>query len=249
MMSAMGVGCRLGGVRSATAGLVPALLAPRQRVPAAVSSRSLSRSHRPAGHLSGASHVKPRSREPSTRASATLGQIAVAGLTTGGLNLASDVLTQAITRNKSADGADATPYDPVRTLRMVAHGLFFYGPFQLFWYRGLEHFWPGRTVGNFAVKLTLNQVILGPIIISTLFAWNLWCQGRADEIAGKLKADFVKTLLGGWIFWVPAAAVNFYLIPVHFRVLYMSACGMLWAGFLSYVSEKSGPKEPVEKEK
>lgn len=258
MLSAMGAGCRLGGARSAAACLAPPSLAPRRPcAPAAARSlraapaRLLSRSHRPIGQLAGASASKPLLRERSraaTRARATLGQIAVAGLTTGGLNLASDVLTQAITRSKSADGAEATPYDPVRTLRMVAHGLFFYGPFQLFWYRGLEHFWPGRSVGNFAVKLTLNQIILGPIIISTLFAWNLWCQGRSEEIAGKLKADFVKTLLGGWIFWVPAAAVNFYLVPVHLRVLYMSACGMLWAGFLSYVSEKGGPKDPVDKE-
>lgn len=232
MRPAIELGRRLTGVRAAAVP-VPGL---RARVaPSAPTCGRPSQRHR-TGEAAGS----PSARSvpaPARAASSLAQQIAVAGITTGGLNLASDVLTQSITRK----GDDA--FDPARTLRMVSHGLFFYGPLQLFWYRWLEQMWPGRALQPFLIKLTLNQIILGPIIISTLFAWNFWLQGKGGEIWGKLQADFVKTLLGGWVFWVPAAAVNFTLIPVHFRVLYMSACGMLWAGFLSYVSEKKSKKE------
>ena len=40
----------------------------------------------------------------------------------------------------------------------------------------------------------------------------------------------------GWKFWVPASCVNFKLIPLHYQVLYMSACGLLWTAYLSYAS-------------
>ena len=40
----------------------------------------------------------------------------------------------------------------------------------------------------------------------------------------------------GWKFWVPASCINFWLVPLRYRVLYMSTCGLLWTGYLSYTS-------------
>lgn len=38
---------------------------------------------------------------------------------------------------------------------------------------------------------------------------------------------------------MPAASVNFVLIPLPQQVLYMSCCGVLWTGYLSYSSSLS----------
>jgi protein Mpv17 len=46
-------------------------------------------------------------------------------------------------------------------------------------------------------------------------------------------------LLAGWKFWVPAASLNFYAVPLKQQVLYMSCCGMLWTAYLSYISTVS----------
>lgn len=79
-------------------------------------------------------------------------------------------------------------------------------------------------------------------------------------------------MINGWRFWIPAATINFKLVPLQyqvrgrvpqsatnfvqaagftqpskpcvcaptlacpFQVLYMSTCGMLWTGYLSYQS-------------
>ena len=40
----------------------------------------------------------------------------------------------------------------------------------------------------------------------------------------------------GWKFWVPASVVNFWVVPLQYRVLWMSTCGLFWAGYLSYTS-------------
>ena len=42
--------------------------------------------------------------------------------------------------------------------------------------------------------------------------------------------------VAGWKFWVPAASVNFLVVPVQHQVLYMSACGVLWTAYLSHSS-------------
>lgn len=42
----------------------------------------------------------------------------------------------------------------------------------------------------------------------------------------------------GWKFWVPAASINFWLVPLRHQVLYMSTCSVLWTAYLSYSSNK-----------
>ena len=62
---------------------------------------------------------------------------------------------------------------------------------------------------------------------------------QAHKIQDKLSQDLVPTMVNGWKFWVPAASVNFYAIPLQWQVLYMSGCGVLWTAYLSFVSYNS----------
>ena len=79
-------------------------------------------------------------------------------------------------------------------------------------------------------------MVLGPIVSATVFAWTLAFQKKFDEFPDKMKRDWIPTIVSGWKFWVPASAVNFKFIPLQFQVLYMSTCGLLWTGFLSFSS-------------
>lgn len=119
---------------------------------------------------------------------------------------------------------------------MFSYGFMWYGPLQYYWYNLLDHVMPVKTTMNFAMKVLLNQVVLGPITVSSAFTWNLALQGKADEIPSKIARDMLPTMLNGWKFWVPAASINFYCIPVAYQVLYMSCCGVLWTAYVSYAS-------------
>lgn len=155
------------------------------------------------------------------------------GLTSGSLALAGDVFAQLLTSR----GKDDASYDMIRGARMFTFGLFFYGPYQYWWYRTLDRSFRARTVANFAAKVALNQLCLAPITISVAFAWNLALQRRLDELPAKLRSDFLPTMLNGWKFWVPAATFNFTMVPLQYQVLWMSTCGMIWTGYLSYRSD------------
>lgn len=154
-----------------------------------------------------------------------------AGIISGSLSLAGDLIAQFLTINNGN-----STYDASRALRMGSFGLVCYGPYQHYWYGALDKLFPARTISNFVAKVTLNQVCLAPIVITGVFAWNLGLQQKLEEFPAKLKKDFGSTLITGWKFWVPAATINFAFIPLQHQVLYMSLCGVIWTAFLSYSS-------------
>ena len=119
---------------------------------------------------------------------------------------------------------------------MAGFGLLFYGPYQHFWYPALDARFPGRSTPNFAAKVGLNQLALAPVVLTAVFAWNTVFTGNGAAFPGKLRADLVPTMVNGWKFWVPAASINFYAVPLQHQVLYMSVCGLLWTAYLSYTS-------------
>lgn len=65
--------------------------------------------------------------------------------------------------------------------------------------------------------MALNQLCLAPLTITVAFAWNLCLTGQAGRLPAKMRADFLRTMLTGWKFWVPAATVNFVAVPLEYQ--------------------------------
>lgn len=163
-----------------------------------------------------------------------------AAATSGTLSATGDAIAQGLVKwELSREGRPSPPFQLERTARMLGFGFLLYGPFQHWWYGALARTFPGRAVASFLPKVALNQVVLGPIVLVTAFAWNLGLQGRADALGGKLRRDLVPTMINGWKFWVPAACVNFWAVPLPFQVLYMSVCGVVWTAYISFASYNS----------
>jgi protein Mpv17 len=90
-----------------------------------------------------------------------------------------------------------------------------------------------------APQVALNQLMLGPVVVTAVFAWNLGWSRRLAEFPAKWRRDTLPTLRKGWAFWVPASSINFAFVPLQFQVLYMSACGIVWTTILSAASAKA----------
>eukprot|EP00899_Mesostigma_viride_P028479 jgi/Mesvir1/8816/Mv02717-RA.1 len=166
--------------------------------------------------------------------------------TVGALTLTGDTIGQTLERHKRAEAVkrgvlakSVDGHDFIRSLRMFSYGFIFYGPFSHVWYSALDKMFPKGDLAAFAAKVFLNQVILGPIVVAVVFGWNFVLQGKAKELPAKYQADFVKTTVRGWTFWVPASMINFGLVPLHMRVIYMSTCAIVWNTYLSLVSMKA----------
>ena len=210
---------------------------------------------------SGSGAVTFKGAAPSTGASQAPA-IFKAAYTCAGLGVVGDVLAQTITRNaakkarlakssaddakkkssaKSSAGDSPAPgYDLARTARQMAYNFVFYGPAQHFWYAALAAKFPTAAGASLAAnlppfvwKVFLNQAVLGPVVVATFFGWSMTLTGRADEYPAKMRSDAFPALKRGWAFWVPAASVNFALVPLKAQVLYMSCCSIVWNYILS----------------
>ncbi|KAF8072452.1 SYM1 [Scenedesmus sp. PABB004] len=160
-----------------------------------------------------------------------------AGLISGSLSAAGDLLAQFLTAHFAQSGGAAAPaYDAARTARMAGFGAAFYGPYQFYWYNLLDWLMPLRSTPNFLAKVTANQLLLAPVTLAVVFAWNLGLTGQGAAVPAKIQNDLVPAMVNGWKFWVPAASLNFCAVPLRHQVLYMSCCGMLWTAYLSYIS-------------
>lgn len=175
------------------------------------------------------------------KASATAAAAAAAASSSGGKKNAASV-------SYSAPAA-ATGYDFARTARQCAYNFVFYGPLQHFWYAALAVKFPmaagaslAANFSPFAIKVFLNQAVLGPIVVSTFFAWSMSLQGQMSAYFPKLERDLYPTLQRGWKFWIPAASVNFAVVPVRFQVLYMSCCSIVWNYILSQAAGMALPE-------
>ncbi len=170
------------------------------------------------------------SSSSSSSAPSQMNPVLKSALISGSLSLAGDLVAQLLT------GASPASYDAARAARMGSFGLVFYGPYQHYWYAALDRAFNAKTTRNFATKVFLNQAVLAPVVISAVFAWTLGLQNKLDEFPAKCQRDFWKTMTTGWKFWVPAASINFYAVPLGSQVLYMSCCGVIWTAYLSYSS-------------
>ena len=125
---------------------------------------------------------------------------------------------------------------------MASYGVLLYGPGSYAWYQYLDRALPEQTVENLLLKVLLNQIVLGPSVVAIVFfTWNnIWLE-KFSELPNKYQKDVILTLIIGYKFWIPASALNFWVVPLQAHVTFMSmgslysgtfACLQLWANNL-----------------
>ncbi|RCV27208.1 hypothetical protein SEVIR_5G309100v4 [Setaria viridis] len=129
-------------------------------------------------------------------------------------------------------------HDWLRALRMASYGLLLYGPGTYVWYQFLDRCMPKQTFVNLSAKVILNQIVLVPSVIAVVFAWNNLCSGKLSELPSKYQNDALPAFLYGVRFWTPVSVVNFWMIPLHARVAFMSTCAIFWNFYLSNTMNK-----------
>ena len=160
--------------------------------------------------------------------------LAKSALTSAGMGCIGDCVAQRL------DSGWKNGYDFGRTGRQTSFNLAFYGPLQHVWYRMLGRRFPAGGFTPFALKLFLNQTVLGPIVVVSFFAWSQTFTNAFtfENWTNKVKRDALPTFRQGWSFWVPASAVNFALVTVDRQVLYMSCFSIVWNCILSQAGNK-----------
>lgn len=164
-------------------------------------------------------------------------------VTSCGTNAFSDVMCQKLLlSNVDENDEDKKKLDKERLAHAAVTGLIWSGPVTHYWYKIL---FGKLTVGikdpilGLIAQIVLDAIIFSPVTVSGYFAVRSLLEGSGLKgIQEKLTTRLFSTVIGAWKFWPAANVVNFSIVPLSFRVLYMNVLSVFWSGYLTFVNSK-----------
>ncbi|XP_077865948.1 mpv17-like protein [Saccoglossus kowalevskii] len=138
----------------------------------------------------------------------------------------------------------ADSYDFPRIIRFGIWGGCFNGPFNYRWYKFLDAILPGAAVKTVVTKVFLEKFTATPTILYSFYVVMSILE-RKDDIFTEANQKIIPTYLASWGFWAPAQAINFYLVPPVYRVVYVGTVAFIWANFLCFMKRQAIVPGPV----
>jgi hypothetical protein len=121
-----------------------------------------------------------------------------------------------------------------RALKFSAVGGLWVGPLLTAWFNVMDRFVPGRGVRPVAVKLVVDQVVQGPLMIGSMFALCAGLNGASpDAIRQKLDDELFDTWVNSVYVWSPVQVVQQVFVPLQYRVVVSNAVSYVWDTYLS----------------
>lgn len=103
----------------------------------------------------------------------------------------------------------------------------------------MEHFLPGNALKTIVKKLLTDQLMVSPICISQFFYSASLLEGKSlAESTNVLKTKFLTVYITDWSVWPAAQFINFYFVPLPYRVLYINVMTMFYNCYLCYVKNQ-----------
>ncbi|KAI8469520.1 MAG: hypothetical protein J3K34DRAFT_459325 [Monoraphidium minutum] len=139
-------------------------------------------------------------------------------------------------------------FDLQRAARMAGFGALLFGPYQHLWLSLMDWAMPAKTLANGLAKTALSQVGLAPAVLAFLYAWNLAGEGvgRPTAYSKKVQRELQPGTVCGWRMWLPAAGVNFLVMPPGLQVLFLTAFTSAWASRVSPADPDASTWSPRE---
>lgn len=108
----------------------------------------------------------------------------------------------------------------VRALHMGAAG-FTTGMICHYWYVLLDRWMVGRSLRAVLLKVLYDQVVFSPISLTVYFGTvGLLEQSSCSELMSETWSKGCTIYKVEWIIWPPAQFLNFYVLPLRYRVFF-----------------------------
>eukprot|EP00128_Syssomonas_multiformis_P008974 Colp12_sorted_trinity150504_noHs@2168 len=155
-----------------------------------------------------------------------------AALTSGSVMALGDILCQTVDQ---ADKAEKT-IDLARTTRFGIVGFCLHGPY---FYKALQQldvrFGTARNLSTVVKKSLVGHcVVFPPYLLSFLTVMGALEGKNLPQIKHKIEANAAPIFIAGSFCWPFANMVNFALIPLQHRIVYINFVGVFWNSYLSY---------------
>jgi len=146
-----------------------------------------------------------------------------------------DYICQSHIEKKSVDD-----YSASRSLSQASVGAFFAAPSLHAWHSlilpKIVKFCTGN-ISRVLVSVLLNETVLAGYFVSCLlFSFEALKTQSVESGAQNVKEKFAPAIESSMKFWTGISFVNYGLIPVHLRPVFVSCWSVVWQSYLSYVS-------------
>ncbi|XP_063703893.1 mpv17-like protein 2 [Culicoides brevitarsis] len=160
-------------------------------------------------------------------------------VSSGGLMLFGDVAAQTIEQRL---GEKTDGYDLARIARMTIVGTF-QGPMHHYFYGWVDKIMPKNDGKEVFKKIMLDQFVASPLFIVSYFYPASLMEGMTmNEAHEDFQSKFWTVYKADWLIWPPCQFINFYFLPLQYRVLYINAITTLYNVFLCYVKHQQHKK-------
>ncbi|EPE06672.1 integral membrane mpv17 pmp22 [Ophiostoma piceae UAMH 11346] len=156
---------------------------------------------------------------------------------TGDITAQQLVETRTPKGDKTADGKDDAPagHDFMRTGRMALYGGAVFGPAAATWYNILQrHVVLSTPRKTMLARVAADQGIFAPVFIGVFLGSMAVLEGGSPK--EKIQKQYVNALTANYMLWPAAQMVNFSVVPLEHRVLFVNLVSIGWNSYLSILN-------------
>lgn len=161
-------------------------------------------------------------------------------VTVGSLSVMGDATAQRIEMAHDED----KEYDYLRTLALATFGFCWNGPVNSKLYPMYERVFGRGTRASVIKAVAFDQAVYMPLMAVPMAflvsdtVKNLRLDPRFT--ADHLRREWVASVYGTWVVWVPVEAINLGLVPLQFRVLFSAVGSFAWMVIMSTITSRQG---------
>ncbi|KAI0985038.1 hypothetical protein GJ496_009703 [Pomphorhynchus laevis] len=150
-------------------------------------------------------------------------------LLTGAMMGIGSVIAQFITREKH------DKFNVKSIMQFSLYGFIFAGPIMHNWFTFLNAYFPPITQYRVLKMVCIDQMIMSPLnvalFVTYCYFWNT--ENVIIQIKKFFFQDFVSILLSSYTIWPIVQFINFCLIPLNRRIIFVNSIALIWNTFLA----------------
>ncbi|KAJ0165423.1 Protein sym-1 [Colletotrichum tanaceti] len=142
-----------------------------------------------------------------------------------------------ITAQQLVDKRGLEKHDFARTGRMALYGGVIFGPVASNWFKFLQHNIVLKNKNaEILARVAVDQGVFAPVMISVFLSSMATLEG--SSVQDKLDKNYKTALTSNYMLWPFVQMINFKLIPLHHRLLFVNVISIGWNSYLSFLNSQ-----------
>ncbi|WQF87511.1 hypothetical protein CDEST_12525 [Colletotrichum destructivum] len=142
-----------------------------------------------------------------------------------------------ITAQQLVDKRGLEKHDFARTGRMALYGGVIFGPIATNWFKFLQHNVVLKNKNaEILARVAVDQGVFAPVMISVFLSSMATLEG--SSVQEKLDKNYKTALTSNYMLWPFVQMVNFKLVPLHHRLLFVNVISIGWNSYLSFLNSQ-----------